>query len=343
MSSILVIIPTLNEAAVIADVIETLSQDLPTQTQCQFIVADGGSSDGTIDIVTALSKTRSDVHLMPNPKKIQSAGVNLAVDLFGNEAKYIVRCDAHANYPSGYIRQLVESLEMHEAQSVVVPMDTIGDTCWRKAVSWVSNSAIGSGGSAHRGGHSSGFVDHGHHAIMHIEAFRAAGQYDPTFTHNEDAEFDCRLRGIGGKIYLDANIRIENYPRSSLRSLWKQYFNYGRGRSRTMRRHPKSWRVRQLIVPLHFVVTLGAVVGAIFISSLFWAYPLFYFGALTAVAARTATQTKSRCAWAMIPAAATMHFAWAIGLIHGVLTIRETEWLAPTHPIFPKPNDFASD
>jgi hypothetical protein len=73
------------------------------------------------------------------------------------------------------------------------------------------------------------FVDHGHHALMEIAAFRAVGGYDPDFAHNEDAELDHRLRAAGYDIWLTGRTAITYFPRRALPALARQYFNFGRG------------------------------------------------------------------------------------------------------------------
>lgn len=236
--SILVVIPALNEAQAIEGVVDALAQDWPERYDVRIVVADGGSTDGTVQQVRRMAETRPWLSLLPNPKRIQSVAVNLAARAAGQDADILVRCDAHADYPAGYVRRLVETLERTGADAVVVPMDSGGENCVQRAVAWVSDTPLGSGGSAHRGGRRSGFIDHGHHAAFRMESFRRAGGYDESFTHNEDAELDCRQRALGSRIYLDADVRIGYSPRATLGGLWRQYFNYGRGRSRTVRRHP---------------------------------------------------------------------------------------------------------
>ena len=44
---------------------------------------------------------------------------------------------------------------------------------------------------------------------------------------NQDDEFNYRLRAAGGRIWLDPRIRSTYYARSTFRSLWRQYFQYG--------------------------------------------------------------------------------------------------------------------
>ena len=66
---------------------------------------------------------------------------------------------------------------------------------------------------------------------------RRAGGYDESFSANEDAELDIRLRQLGFKIWLTGGTSIVYYPRSSAGSLFRQYVNWGTGRARTVLKH----------------------------------------------------------------------------------------------------------
>jgi succinoglycan biosynthesis protein ExoA len=322
---VLVVIPTLNEAHGIARVLSDLSLDLPASASTTFVVADGGSTDGTDEIVRSLVRGRDDLHFLLNPKRMQGAAVNLAAREFGRGADVLVRCDAHAAYPPGYVRRLLEALQQSAAGAVVVPMDSEGDTCTRRAIAWVSDTPIGSGGSAHRGGHASGFVDHGHHAAFRMTSFIRAGGYDESFSHNEDAELDCRQRALGTRIFLDTSIRVGYEPRGSLGGLWRQYMAYGRGRSRTVRKHPSSLRFRQLVVPAHLALTgMALLVAARAPVLLCW--PALYLVLLSATSILLAMSHRSFCALLSGPAAFVMHTAWAMGFFWGLLSIRERRW-----------------
>ena len=158
-----------------------------------------------------------------------------------------------------------------------------------------------------------------------MDRFRSSGGYDETFTHNEDAELDCRQRALGGKIYLDASIRVAYRPRATLRGLGRQYFRYGRGRSRTAQRHPGSLRLRQLAVPLHLVLLVGALaVGPFWAWALAW--PLLYLSMLVGASALLTVKHRSACGLLAGPAAAVMHTAWAAGFLFGLVTNRERRW-----------------
>lgn len=330
--SVLVVIPTLNEVKHIQAVLDALAVDLPTDATVQFVVVDGGSSDGTVPLVQRLCAQRPNLCLLPNPQRLQSAALNLAVRSLGAHHDVLIRCDAHAVYPHGYVRRLLSTLQRTQADAVVVPMDSTGETCLQKAVAWVSDTPVGSGGSAHRGGRRSGFVDHGHHAAFRMASFNRAGGYDESFSHNEDAELDCRQRALGSRIYLDAHIRLGYAPRDTWRGLWRQYFAYGAGRARTVRRHRRSMRLRQFVVPAHLALSAACMALApVWPGLLLW--PLLYLLALAGVALALALQHRSLCALLAGPAAAVMHGAWAGGFFWSLLARRERPW----HPTLATP------
>jgi succinoglycan biosynthesis protein ExoA len=324
--SVLVVIPTLNEAGSIGAVIRSLGEGLPRNASVSIVVADGGSTDGTVEVVRRLAAAREGLSLLHNPARIQSAGVNLAARTVGQGVDVLIRCDAHASYPPGFVGRLLETLDRTGADAVVVAMDSAGGrNCVQRAIGWVSDTPLGSGGAAHRGGRRSGFVDHGHHAAFRMASFRRCGGYDESFTHNEDAELDCRQRRLGGRIYLDAGIRVGYQPRASFGTLAKQYFEYGRGRSRTVRRHRGSMRARQLALPAHFAASLASLALAPWWPALLL-WPLLYLLVLALGSLQAALRHRSACALLTGPAAGVMHFAWAAGFFAGLIGIREPAW-----------------
>lgn len=331
MKSVLVVIPVLNEAKTISAVLQSLLNGDGGHDGLTLVVADGGSDDGTQAIVSRFAQTNPNVHLVDNPRRIQSAAVNLAVQKFGAGFDVMIRCDAHAAYPANFVQALLNTMEKTGADSVVVPMDTVGKNCVQNAIAWASNSLVGTGGSSHRGGRKSGFVDHGHHAAMRIAKFAEAGGYNPTFAHNEDAELDFRLRAFGARIYLDSQTRIQYQPRATLAKLATQYFNYGFGRLRTVTRHPSSIRLRQFAVPANLALILLSLALAPF-SLLFLTWPVIYLLILAAASVQAAVVKRSACGLLVGVAALVMHTSWALGLVTALIRSRERRWQKPEQP-----------
>ena len=102
---VLVAIPCFNEEEHIANVIETLLAGAD-DIRMRIVVADGGSTDRTREIVEQLAKGDDRVLLLDNPRKIQSVAVNEVVRHHGEDARFLIRVDAHAEYPQRYCEHL---------------------------------------------------------------------------------------------------------------------------------------------------------------------------------------------------------------------------------------------
>ena len=145
-----------------------------------------------------------------------------------------------------------------------------------------------------------------------MAAFRRAGGYDESFTHNEDAELDCRQRALGGRVYLNADIRIGYRPRQRSPRSRVSTIATGPAAPGRSRRHPGSLRLRQLAVPVH---VLGALL-ALAVSP-WWAlglvWPALYVLALLATSVWMGARHRSACGLWAGPAAGVMHTAWGVG------------------------------
>lgn len=308
-----VVVPTLNESAFVADVVAELL-DGCEDIDVEVIVVDGGSTDGTQLAVSRISQSDPRVRLLHNPGRLQAAGVNLAAGQADPRAAILVRADAHCAYPPGFVARVAATLVSTGAQSVVVPMFTVGEEgAFQQSVAEAQNSRLGNGGAAHRDGASpSGWVDHGHHAAFDLETFLSLGGYDETFAVNEDAEYDVRLGRSGGRVWMDRAAEINYYPRSTLAALARQYFRYGQGRAATVFKHALRPRPRQMApVVIFWATTLSILLSPL---SLVFALPAAaYLAAAFLYALRTATGS----AVGMFSALCCMHLCWGAGFSLG--------------------------
>jgi succinoglycan biosynthesis protein ExoA len=306
--TILVVIPCLNEAAHIGRLLQQFCQI----ESVLIVVADGGSTDGTPKIVKDFIIDNINIRLIHNNKKIQSAGVNLAVKLFGNDSEYFIRIDAHADYPDNFITSLIQSAEMTHADSVVIAMDTVGKTDLQKVFAVTQNSKLGNGGSAHRNIKNEGlWVDHGHHALMRVSVFNQVDGYDESFVANEDAELDFRLVKSGFKIWLTSATLMTYYPRGTFTGLFKQYYKYGIGRASNVIKHKTIPKVRQLI-PLSVLPAL--LLCLLYPVSLIFTLP-FISWLIICLAYGVFLSIKNRRLIIILsgPSAAVMHLGWSAG------------------------------
>ncbi len=314
-ASILVAIPTLNEAIHIEATLTELLSGAPEMARVKIVVADGGSTDGTPDIVARMAARHDNIHLIDNPGRLQAAAINSVVaDCAEPHHTILVRVDAHSHYPPAYVLNVAESLQARDVAALATVMDSLGDSCFQRGAAWAMETKLGSGGSGHRGGTVSGYVDHGHHAGFRLEMFRQVGGYDTGFVANEDAELDHRIALAGGRIWLDAGIRLGYVMRPSLKRLARQYLHYGMGRAQNVRKHRLPPRLRQMIPPIAVAVnalslTLAPVLPWMLI------FPALYLLAVLATTAQLLARHRSACALWAAPALIAMHHAWGAGFL----------------------------
>ncbi|MFZ2029567.1 MAG: glycosyltransferase family 2 protein [Vitreimonas sp.] len=314
---LLVVIPCLNEETHLPVLLSWLSA---RREPHRIVVADGGSTDASRQIVEGAVKVDPRITLLDNPQRLQSAGVNAAVKAFGAETDRFVRIDAHAGYPDDFLSMLSDAQAESGADSVTISMRAVAASghCFQRAAACAQNSVLGAGGSRHRKGGARQWVDHGHHALFKTSAFLAAGGYDESFSHNEDAELDARLTARGGRILLAGDILISYFPRTTARALARQYYNFGRGRARTALKHGLPLKARQwapvLIPPLALLSLLAAPLTPIAAAPL-----VAWIGGSLAYGVVLGLRERSICGYAAGSAAMVMHAAWSAGFLKQTL------------------------
>lgn len=332
MSKAVIVVPTLNEAEHIADVVHALSTKDADGNLIPIWIVDGKSADGTADLVKALNLTH--VTVIDNPMRTQAHAINLAAELAANEGQvdYLIRADAHAHYTTNFSTKLLETLQETQADSVVVPLKTVGGTKLQAAAAVLFGSWLGTGGSPHRTGVLRGYVDHGHHAAFRLDAYLRIGGYDTDFRANEDAEFDYRLIASGGKIFLENEIAIDYVPRPSVIATFRQYQRNGKYRIRRAIKHNVRLGLRQLIPALLLPILTASLLLAVTSFSIFSLVPIGYVFAIALASFIIAKKAHhSSLATLMACLAASSHLGFSAGasleFLRCLLSPERKKWL----------------
>jgi succinoglycan biosynthesis protein ExoA len=257
------VMPVRNEAAFIArGLCAVLAQDYPAE-RMEVIVVDGMSDDKTREIVRSFAERHPNLRLLDNPGRIVPVGLNLALRQATGDI--IVRVDGHCEIARDYVSRCVECLEEEGVDGVGGPIETIGDTRAARAIALAMSSRFGVGGSAFR-------TIKDRRMMVETVAFPAytrraierAGWFDEELVRNQDDEYNYRLCKLGGRLLLAPEIRSRYYSRSSFRSLWRQYFQYGCWKVRVMQKHPRQMRLRQFAPPLFVAALTLSLLAATF-------------------------------------------------------------------------------
>jgi succinoglycan biosynthesis protein ExoA len=311
-----VVIPARNEERAIGPCLESvLAQDYPN---LQVIVVDGASRDGTADVVGRFAARDGRVELVSNPDAIIPVSLNLA--LGAARGRWLVRVDAHAAIPPGYVRRAVGHLATGRWGGVGGRKDGMGSSAAGRAVAAAMGSKFGAGPSTYHHGTSERTVEHIPFGAYPTELVRALGGWDEGLVVNQDFEFDYRVRQAGHELLFDPELSIAWQSRQTIRELFSQYRRYGRGKTVVLRKHPGSLGLRHLLPPALVAWLAGAAVVGVRRPGLAAAALAPYAAALAAATALTARSVPDRGARLRLPAAfAAMHVGWGVGFWEGFL------------------------
>lgn len=321
MPLVSIIVPCYNEQATIHLLLEAIcAQTIPIQ-DVEVVIADGGSTDRTREVVAAFQNQHPDltVRLIDNPRRIIPAALNCA--LAAAQGEYIIRLDAHSVPAPDYVERCLENLRAGRAENVggVWEIRPRGSGRMQKAIAIAAAHPLGVGDARYRYTSQPGYVDTVPFGAFHREVFERFGMFDESLLSNEDYEFNARLRQSGGRVWLDPRVRSTYFARSSLSDLARQYFRYGYWKWRMLRRYPKTLRWRQGLPPLFVLCVAVLLVSAFFWSPARWLLlgVLALYGlALMAGALPAAIRRRDPLLILAVPLAiVTMHFSWGIGFL----------------------------
>ena len=279
--------------------------------EIEVIIAVGPSQDGTLAIAKELAASDRRVRIIENPSGRTPDGLNAALSFSQHEV--VVRIDGHSEIESDYIARAIEIMLETGAVNVGGVMAAEGVTTFESAVARAMRSPIGVGVSRFHTGGIAGSVDTVYLGVFRRSALLEVGGYDSRFTRAQDWELNYRLRTKGGIVWFDPSLSVKYRPRSNLRSLADQYFNYGKWRRAVGRQHQGSSNLRYLAPPVNIFLQLISFICGIFFSPYFF---LPIIGYLAFIGVGSIFVARSWGEFIRLPMVLiTMHFSWGMGFI----------------------------
>lgn len=306
MKTVTVIMPCRNEAARIGDAIRSLLDGGYPRDRMQLIVVDGGSEDGTREIVARFP----DVRLIDNPGRIVPAALNIGVR--NSSSEIVMRADAHAVYPPGYLSTLVGWLERTGADNVGCALETLpgGTGVVPRSIALVLSHPFGIGDARFRLGTDKPIeVDTVPFGCYRREVFDRIGLFDEELVRNQDDEFNWRLRRAGGRIVLVPGLRVCYFARSRFQDLWRMAWGYGSFKPLVLRKVSRLYAARPLAP------------GALAIAALVWAGRPNRWTVIPLLAYACVNAAASRGSIVRSVGFATLHLGYGFGLLWGARRI----------------------
>jgi len=310
-----VVIPALNEERALSACLDSVLAQ--THRDLEVLVVDGGSTDHTRELVAQYQAVDDRVRLVENPRRIPPAALNEAARAMRSD--WLIRIDAHATVPPDYVERAYRHLSTGEWGGVGGRKDGVGYTDEGRAIAVVLGSRFGVGNSTYHHGTKVQTVDHIPFGAYPRTVIDKVGGWDETIPVNQDFEFDHRVREAGYELLFDPAMAIAWEVRPTIRSFWRQYRRYGRGKAQVVRLHPTSVSPRHLAAP---ALVLSIVLAAVLLPfkprwSLVVVTP--YLLGLGLASATVVTSVEGSVARRYVPVAfLAMHLGWGLGFWEGV-------------------------
>jgi glycosyltransferase involved in cell wall biosynthesis len=322
-----VVAPCRNERGHIREFLENLLRQERDGLDCEFLIADGMSDDGTREILGEYAAKFQEIRVVENPGRIVSTGLNAAIRAARGEI--VVRMDVHARYAEDFLKSAVAVLEETGAENVGGAIRAEAADYWGKAVAAAFHAPYVCGGAATRMPDFEGPTDTVFPGCWRKATLERIGLFDEALVRNQDDELNYRLNKAGGVVWQSPRIRCWYEPRNSLRKLFWQYFQYGFWKVAVIRKHRLPARLRH-VVPGLFVLVLaalgagwGVAAAAGWPASRWLGWLLAAQAGVYGVGALAAAVVAARRAgWELLPgilaAIPCFHFGYGLGFLAGL-------------------------
>ncbi len=218
-----VIVTVRNEEASIDALLDSLLQG--TRPPDEIVVADGGSTDRTVERLRARSASDPRVRTLSAPGN-RSVGRNAAA---GAARSPVIACtDAGAQVESDWLERITAPFASDPDVDVVAGFyRPEGRTWFERAAGVVSAPRLV---EVRR----DRFLPSTRSVAFRKAVWESVGGFDVRWDHNEDTPFALALRRAGHRFAFAPDAIVRWRPRGDLRSFWRQHrrFGFGDGESR---------------------------------------------------------------------------------------------------------------
>ena len=318
MMKIAIVIPCLNEKNYIERCLRSIADQREVDLSLvEVFVVDGGSADGTIEVLAACTDTFHFLRVLHNPLAVTPISLNLGLKAAKADFKMIL--GAHSVLHDLHLSEVLSAFRQYpEAGCVGGMIKNVYENKVAAYIGMAMSSPFGVGDATFRTGGKDGYVDTVAFGVYRKEVFESVGYFDEELARNQDDEFNYRLTNAGFRIFFTNRIVSSYYVRGSIQKLFKQYFQYGYWKVFVNKKHGVVTSIRQL-VPLFFVVyllicaLLWIVPMPIYISYSF--IPLYFLGALYFAVKKTNNPTQIV---KVIQVFFILHFSYGMGYLKGI-------------------------
>lgn len=216
-TGVTVAITVLNEASSIGELLESLCQQ--TLAPDEVVVVDGGSTDGTLDLLRSFQQCLPLIVLV-HPGSTIAAGRNRAIE--ASNGDFIAVTDAGVRLSPGWLEALVRPLTDGRAD--------VSSGFFHSDPRSVFELALGATTLPEASDiKPEQFLPSSRSVAFTRKVWASAGGYPDDLDYCEDLVFDLRLKEAGCRFAWVPEAVAHTRPRPDLPSFFRQYYRYARG------------------------------------------------------------------------------------------------------------------
>jgi len=251
-----IIVPCRNEDETIGPCLASIARFRLNGKRAEILIIDGMSEDNTVSVIREWMKKDRRIHLYTNPRKTVAPALNIGIQHARGD--YIMRLDAHSEYPPDYLNVCMETARRTGADNVggIVIARIRGKTFQEKLVRSITTHWFGVGNSEFRTGGKAGSVDTVPFGFFRKDIFDEVGLFDERLIRNQDYEMNRRIRQAGGSVIMNPLIHVYYQNQPNLSGLFRQAWHTGKWNPLTWYTAPYAFSMRHA-VPGLFAVYLG--------------------------------------------------------------------------------------
>jgi glycosyltransferase involved in cell wall biosynthesis len=231
----------------------------------EIVIVDGGSTDGTWEMLLASSKQNSVIKAFQHPGNI-SSGRNFAIGKAAHEI--IVVTDAGCVYDKDWFKKISEPIISGKSSLI-----STGFGPWLKSGDTLLTQLIAAATIPAPEEFKKNWLPSSRSVAFKKEVWEKIGGYPEWIPLCEDVVFDLKLFKSGIQPEYIREPLVFWRPRTTLRSYFKQLFGYTKSDG-----HGKLWFHRQMIRYAYYVINIILFFASVMISG--WFALLILLGAL---------------------------------------------------------------
>lgn len=258
-----IIIPVRNGERSLARCLASLKDQTYPADRLEVIIADGGSTDGTVKIAGEFG-----ARIVPNEKLTVGPGRNAGFKIAGGEL--IAFSDDDCVMGRDWLSNSVKYFSDEQVGGVSGPTITQPEGGpWGEAIGLVFELAAGTGASAHRSaGRQMAEVEDlpGCNAIYRKTALEKVLPIDESLITAEDVEMNSLIRQSGFKLLFVPDVKLWHYRRQNIAGFFKQMYRFAIGRLQVGRKNAKLLSASHILVGLALPAWIAVFSGLLFLG-----------------------------------------------------------------------------